>query len=168
MHPLRCSSVCTVSKAKKVIFSLTTFAIIAFSYALLIARVEDTANIRNDDYLLHQQNHDDNHTTPTSVIEQSFTPQRESLIPLHLNHQESSNDFLHSLKMNRAGCFEEESCQRQFANSVRGDGGETFSNLDESDGQVGRKFICLVDWKSCRVMVGFGGILILPIGEGIK
>jgi hypothetical protein len=153
---LKRSSICTVSKAKKVIFSLTTFALIAFSYALFIARVEDTSRTVDDNFLQRQhQNPNDNRTTESTTTTtsrsaitptQSFTfVSKETLASLQSNQEQQPNngDFTVSFELNRTksnGCLED--CQHQFVNGVKDD--DFFGMAHGIDIS---KFVCIVDYK---------------------
>jgi len=73
--PLSRPRVCTVSKAKKVICGLTGFALIAFSYVLVIARVKV---IPNHDAFDHEKSH----YNISTQVNQFINPQEETVARL--------------------------------------------------------------------------------------
>lgn len=149
--PLKRSSVCTVSKAKKVIASLTTLALIAFSYTLVIARVLEmgggTTNkySHNDDHL-GKLNPDDNGTfssIPNLPVENEHS--FNFTMPVRLNHQQyGKNEILFTpLKFNRTsgeGCQYLKNCQSQpkFPSGSKGYFRENVSDMDEASGSEGK------------------------------
>jgi hypothetical protein len=151
ISPLRRSSVCTVSKAKKIILSLTTFALLAFSYTLVIAQVVETG--MRDDYFERNGNEastlsPNNSSSSDYIIEGNLT--KANLTPLQfMNNSKLWNSSLLGLN---PGCLglEGENCQSQIVDGMNKDI-HFFDKLPNQGGDPltpASKYICLVDWKS--------------------